>query len=417
MNRLYALLATLAAPLLLHPRLRQGWQERLGLRAVPRCDLWIQAASAGECRLVEPLLAALPAPLRVLATATTDQGFDILNGLVPTASGHGIELVVRHQPWDHPAIIGRLLRQATPRAVVLLETELWPGFLFACQRQGIPVAVVSARMTRRSFARLLRLAPWLRPNAPQLVAAVSPADAARFATLFPAAKVQVVPSLKFALALDPMLDTPPSALARLVAACHPILVLGSVRAEEEPQVVQLIHALRHAAPTAGVLLFPRHLHRVAAWERHLKAAALPFRRRSQEIPLLPGEVLLADGFGELRAAYALAHRAFVGGTLVGGGHNFLEPLAQGVLPVIGPHWEHFAWVGEDLVQRLVTVASRPQAIAAALLEPAPPRAEVRTAFAQAIAERGHGAKSIAALLSPLVHPCRPAPVPQNRATP
>lgn len=403
MNRLYALLATLAAPVLLHPRLRAGAAERLMRTTAPRCQLWIQAASAGECRLVAPLLAALPAPLDILATATTTQGRDFLASCAPQASARGIRLTVRHQPWDHPALVGRLLDQAAPRAVVLLETELWPGILAACAARRIPVVVASARMTRRSFARYLRLRPWLSSMGPAVVAAVSPQDAARFAALFAQAQVEVVPSLKFALALDPE-ETPPADLAQMAAATCPVLVLGSVRAEEEDMVLALITHLRALAPQAGILLFPRHLHRVAAWQKHLERAGIPFRLRSENRPIAPGEVLLGDRFGELRAAYAMAHRAFVGGTFVGGGHNFLEPLAQGVLPSIGPHWEHFAWVGKPVVDQWVTVTAAPQEAARSLLLPAPPRHAVRAAFAAAVAAQADGARHIARLLTPFLEP-------------
>lgn len=407
MNRLYALFATLAAPALLHPRLRSGAAERLMRTKAPRCQLWIQAASAGECRLVPPLVAALPAPLHILATATTTQGRDFLVSCVSQAAAHRITLAVRHQPWDHPALVGRLLDHAAPKAVVLLETELWPGILSACSARRIPVVVASARMTPRSFARYLRLGPWLSSMAPTVAAAVSPADAARFATLFPQTHVEVVPSLKFALALDPE-ELPPTDLVQMVAATSPVLVLGSIRAEEEEMVRCLITHLRARAPQAGILLFPRHLHRVPAWQSHLTRAGIPFRLRSENRALSPGEVLVADRFGELRAAYAMAHRAFVGGTFVGGGHNFLEPLAQGVLPTIGPHWEHFAWVGKELVDQWVCTATTPQQAAQSLLLPAPPRHAVRAAFAAAVAAKTDGAHRIAHLLTPLlesrIHP-------------
>jgi 3-deoxy-D-manno-octulosonic-acid transferase len=61
----------------------------------------------------------------------------------------------------------------------------------------------------------------------------------------------------------------------------------------------------------------------------------------------------------LSAAYERCCACFVGGSLAPlGGQNFLEPVAHGVLPVIGPHWENFAWVGREIVNRgLVRVAS------------------------------------------------------------
>jgi 3-deoxy-D-manno-octulosonic-acid transferase len=60
---------------------------------------------------------------------------------------------------------------------------------------------------------------------------------------------------------------------------------------------------------------------------------------------LSGAVLLLDSMGELAAVYALAHVAFVGGSLSEhGGHNILEPAQHGVPVIVGPHYENFRQV-------------------------------------------------------------------------
>jgi len=347
---------------------------------------------------VEPLRKSLPQQLRLLVTTTTDQGLQLLQAL---ENSPGPTIIARYQPWDHPALVGRFLEAASPRVVVLLETELWPGILMACARRHIPVVVASARMTRRSLARYLMVAPWLRSFAPRIVAAVSPHDAARFRLLFPSAQIEVMPSLKFALT-QTSVDIPTPTFAPLLTGRHPVIVLGSIRREEETAVLSIISRIRHAAPNCAILLFPRHLHRIPAWSQRLSAAHIPFCLRSQNTPPPPGGVLLADGFGELWGAYSLAHRAFVGGTVVGGGHNFLEPLAFGIQPCIGPHWEHFTWVGADVVQRLVRVGLTPEELANILLSPAPNREALQAEFAATIAHRTHGAAQVAHLITPLL---------------
>ncbi len=83
----------------------------------------------------------------------------------------------------------------------------------------------------------------------------------------------------------------------------------------------------------------------------------------------PGNVIVGDVFGELAGAYALAAAAFVGGSLVNlGGQNFLEPLAFGLKPIIGPYWKDFAWVGRDIVTSgLVREVANGDELTAALL--------------------------------------------------
>jgi 3-deoxy-D-manno-octulosonic-acid transferase len=129
--------------------------------------------------------------------------------------------------------------------------------------------------------------------------------------------------------------------------------MGSVRKDEEKDVLNVLVPVAKALPETISAIFPRHMQRIPAWKRSLDRAGSRWFLRSEITgPVPAGSVILWDVFGELSSAYAVAQAAFVGGTLRPlGGQNFLEPLGQGVVPCIGPYWEHFAWVGEDIVAR------------------------------------------------------------------
>jgi 3-deoxy-D-manno-octulosonic-acid transferase len=389
---LYTLLWCLAGPLaFLSPRMRQGWKERLGFGKARPCDIWIQGASAGECGLTASLLEHLPGA-SVLATSCTRQGLDVLDKIGSP------EVQTRMLPLDLPHLMGRMLDQARPMVVVLLETEIWPGLLVACASRGVPVVVVNARMTAKSLAGYLCLAPLLRRWAPQAIGAMAPADALRFGLIFGAEKTRVTGNIKFDRAIGtPLMARHENPLAGLVAQEDFFVVLGSVREQEEPQVLELILLLRQKDPQCVIGLFPRHMHRIPAWQELLSRDGIPFVLRSaSDSPARPGSVVLWDRFGEMGPAYALAGRAFVGGSLARlGGQNFLEPLTQGVLPCVGPHTSNFDWVGEEIFGNLVRKCHRVEDIAAVLLSPAPPREQVREeALAYVRARQGATAASL-----------------------
>lgn len=404
----YSLLWVLALPILaLSKRLRTGWRQRLGWDTPPSCDIWIQGASAGECALAATLLGspeftrlADSKPVRVLGTSCTSQGLDVLSAAAihPQTTLHE-----RFFPFDLPALMARTLRAVRPKVVVLLETEIWPGLLLACARLKIPVIVLNARMTPASLAGYLALRPVLARLAPDRVGAMAKDDARRFALIFDPDRVTVTGNIKFDRAADAHFrESDANPLRGLIPARVPFLVLGSVRAEEEKPVLELIHALRAARPDCIIGLFPRHMHRCPTWRERLAKAGIATRNRScLDDPASPGTVLVWDRFGELAQAYALAHRAFVGGSLARlGGQNFLEPLAQGVLPAMGPHLDNFAWVGEEIFAGLAEREADPVRLAAILLAPAPPRAEVRVRF-QAYVQARQGATAASfALLDP-----------------
>ncbi|MDP3427721.1 MAG: 3-deoxy-D-manno-octulosonic acid transferase, partial [Humidesulfovibrio sp.] len=182
------------------------------------------------------------------------------------------------------------------------------------------------------------------------------ADAARFGQVFGTprgtARVGRMSNIKF----DRLhFDAEPAAgqarpeFARLLPEGSPFVILGSVRKEEEQDVLKLILGLREARPKAVIGLFPRHMRRVCVWERLLNEAGVSFALRSGNQIAEPGQVLLWDEFGELSQAFSLACGAFVGGSLADlGGQNFLEPLAHGCTAVTGPSWSNFAWVGQEI---------------------------------------------------------------------
>ncbi len=336
------------------PRLSTGLSERTARRPPPPADLWIHAASAGECRLAAMLLAALHSdrPMTALVTTNTPQGREILSGSIrgDRVNGAAIPAETRYLPFDRPTLMRTAVRSVDPRVMVLLESELWPGLLFALRRRGVRILVVNGRMTARGHRRYRRWrAPW-RALRPDRILAVSGADADRFGDIFGPEGVSVMPNMKFD-AVDPeTAPDGPNPLSGIVPADRPFVVLGSVRAQEEGQVEQIIAHLRRRHPEAVIGLFPRHMHRLDRWRAHLHREGIPWSMRSRLRGDSPcATVLLWDTFGELPWAYRLAQAAFVGGSLAPlGGQNFLEALVHGVVPVIGPHWENFKWVGGEI---------------------------------------------------------------------
>jgi 3-deoxy-D-manno-octulosonic-acid transferase len=302
--------------------------------------------------------------------------------------------------------MGRMLDQARPKVVVLLETEIWPGLLMACASRGVPVVVVNGRMTTKSLAGYLFLRPLLRRWAPRAVGAMAPADAVRFGLVFGAERTRITGNIKFDRAMNtPLMPRHENPLAEIVAREGSFVVLGSVREQEELQVLELIRQLRRGDPECVIGLFPRHMHRIRAWQKMLARDGTPCVLRSAlNCPALPGSVVIWDRFGEMNPAYALARRAFVGGSLARlGGQNFLEPLAQGVSPCVGPHTRNFDWVGEEIFESLVLKCASISEIVRFLLSPALPRTHVRDAALAYVRARQGATDASHEIIRPFLH--------------
>jgi 3-deoxy-D-manno-octulosonic-acid transferase len=252
-----------------------------------------------------------------------------------------------------------------------METELWPNLFREARRFGVPLLVVNARVSDRAFPRYRATRFFWRRVLAQTSAilAQSKRDAERFLALgAPPDRVEVGGNLKYAIR-----PLPSPIVARLRALAEeagagPILVAGSTMPGEEKILAGAIRELGREFPRLLTILAPRHPERFTAAGEELRAAGVPFLRRSALSTLssgksaggasstnwgarlqLPG-VLLLDSIGELGAVYELADVAFVGGTLVPtGGHNILEPACFGKAVLIGPSMSNF----QDIADRFL----------------------------------------------------------------
>ena len=363
----YNLVWVLVIPALrLNQRLADGFRQRtLQHMTLTRADLWIQAASSGESYLAWSILKKLHPrkPVKVILTSNTRQGLAILDRAIAdiTPNQRSVSASSAYFPFDKPSIMETAVKTIRPRIMILLESEIWPGLLSALKKHGCNTLIINGRITARSLAKYLIWPSFWRMIGPDKILGISESDAKRFATIFGKERVEVMSNIKFDNIgnINHGLEAEKD-LGKIMRSGTPFLVLGSTRREEEPVVEKIILDIRRRRPHTVIGLFPRHMHRLAYWKEALDRIAIPWMLRSQIEKQVPeGTVILWDIFGELSSAYKLSKGAFVGGSLAPlGGQNFLEPLTCGVIPVIGPSWENFAWVGQKIVdQGLVHVAT------------------------------------------------------------
>ncbi len=339
---------------------REGLLLRLGrvpkgLAADPeardRPVIWLHAVSVGEvlaaARLVAELDRAFPA-FRLLISTTTRTGQALAR------ERFGADRIF-YCPLDLPWTVRAYLGALQPRLLILVETEFWPNLLSGCFRRRIPVAVVNARISDRSWPRYHRLRCLWRPLLGRLsrVLAQSDTDAERLRTLgCPPERVVVAGNLKF----DVRVAREAEATRKLkeMARGLRLIVAGSTLEGEEVALLAAWPRLLATDPQLALVLAPRHPERFAAVAALLDNSGAPWVRRSawpaRPAALTPGSIVLLDTIGELASIYSLASVAFVGGSLVpAGGHNPLEPAQFGVPIVMGSDYANFRGITEDLL--------------------------------------------------------------------
>lgn len=401
----YRIAASAAAPalrLLLNARLRAGKEdaarlrERFGIATAPRpagAVLWIHAASNGEARSALQLLRRIlesRQDVHVLFTTFTLTAARMLAESLPPRALH------QFVPLDVPGWIDRFLDHWRPDAALWIEGELWPNLIARTAARGVPMALVNARLSARSYERWRRGGPWLRPplDSFALCLAQSPADAERLASLGAPAP-RFVGHLKFDAA---ELAADPGALQALGDAIggRPAWLAASTRAGEEEIILEAHKRLAAAHPDILTVLVPRHARRgddvVALLERSRLASA---RRSRGELPAAHHAVYLADTMGELGIFYRAVPIAFVGASLLPqGGQNPIEAAQLGCAICFGPHMTNCRDIADALIAAEAAVEVRDAEglvshVAAMLADPG---ARARAgAAAQAVAATGRGA--------------------------
>jgi 3-deoxy-D-manno-octulosonic-acid transferase len=362
--------AGFAIRLALIRRIREDFLQRMGRypdelrRLSEKGDpvIWIHAVSVGEVVTAASILGELRrlAPLaHIVLSTTTSTGRE-------TAEKRGLEVdALVYCPYDAPWAVRRAMDAIRPDLLVLVDTELWPNLIALAYRRGARIAVANARFSDKAVKRA-RIVRWHYRWMLSLVDAVlaqSSLDAERYIDFgAPRERTEVTGSVKFD---EEFPEVPPAAAAKLrqdlgLAPDLPVWVVGSSREGEEEHVLDAFHELRMGQHHLQLIIAPRHPERGAEVERIVRDRGYhPIRRtelqkaaQSGGPPPAPSDrpeesVVILDTIGELARVYAIADVVTVGGSFVRwGGHNMLQPMAQGKPVIFGPYTHNF----RDIVQ-------------------------------------------------------------------
>lgn len=359
-------------------RYRAGLTGRLGVipkglseAVAGRRVVWLHAVSVGEVMAASELVRELRArlPEWVIAVSTTTETGQRL------ARERFAEVPVFYMPLDFMSVIRHYLSVLHPRLIILMESELWPNLMDACARQGIPVAVVNARVSDRSLPRYLKLRRLWRPllERVSLFLAQSEENARRLVSIgAPAERVRVSGNLKY----DVKATAGESAMTKLLGKRLPsgakVLVAGSTLEGEERMLLDAWSRVRESVPEAVMVLAPRRPERFAAVAGLVRERGIAVVRASElrdgEGTVSGGGVVLLDTIGDLASVYSLGTAAFVGGSLVAaGGHNPLEPARFGVSVVMGESSENFREIVEAMREADGIRIVQPSGLAEALV--------------------------------------------------
>ncbi len=339
-----------------NPDYRKRWSERLALchyDLSEKNSLVFHCASVGEVIAAAPLIKKLSNELSeqtIIITCNTPTGTEQIK-----RSFSGMDNIKHYYlPLDFHFTVKRFLNKLQPKLVCILETELWPNLIVQSSNRNIPVIVINARLSEKSFKGYQKISPLshlIMKGITQL-AAHNEQDANRFIQLGLAPKkVCNTGSIKFDIKIDENIKFQAAQQKNKLTHNQPIWIAGSTHHGEDELLLRTHKKLLESFPDALLILVPRHPERFDEVAELIRQENLLLIRKSEQ-EIKKCQVLLADTMGELLTLYGAADIAFIGGSLIErGGHNPLEACAYSVPVITGPHIFNFSHVYPELLKQ------------------------------------------------------------------
>jgi len=317
--------------------------------------IWFHALSLGEVVGVTPTIRLLKKSRpqdRIVVSVTTDSGFEAAKRKLPDVDS------IFFFPLDCFVFTWTALKKIKPDLFVLVETGFWPGFIHILHLKGVPALLFNGRISSRSMRKYKIFSPFFSKhfNRFTMLCMQNPHSKNKLESLG-------IEKSRLMVVGDPKFDTLPNSSQEkrtksrqklCIAPLSMVWVAGSTHEGEEEIILDVHSRLRKEFGNLILIIAPRRLERCTHVTRIILSKGISFMRRSEQLDKSDHSfsVLLLDTMGELAEVYSICDIAFVGRSLMapGGGHNLIEPVAQGKPVLFGPFVENNQHNADELIK-------------------------------------------------------------------
>ncbi|MCL0045676.1 3-deoxy-D-manno-octulosonic acid transferase [Nitrospinaceae bacterium] len=317
--------------------------------------IWFHALSLGEVVGVTPTIRLLKKSRpqdRIVISVTTDSGFEAAKRKLSDVDS------IFFFPLDCFVFTWTALKKIKPDLFVLVETGFWPGFIHILHLKGVPALLFNGRISSRSIRKYKIFSPFFSKhfNRFTMLCMQNPHSKNKLESLgIEKSRLMVVGDPKFDTLPNPSQEKRTKVRQKLcIAPLSMVWVAGSTHEGEEEIILDVHARLREQFGNLILVLAPRRLERCMHVTRIILSKRISFMRRSEQLDKSDHDfsVLLLDTMGELAEVYSICDVAFVGRSLMapGGGHNLIEPVAQGKPVLFGPFVENNQHNADELIK-------------------------------------------------------------------
>jgi 3-deoxy-D-manno-octulosonic-acid transferase len=301
--------------------------------------IWFHGASVGEIKSIIPILEKLEKNSnynQILITSNTLSSANIVKNLKLK------KIIHQFFPIDSNFILKKFIDFWKPSKVIFIDSELWPNTLVNLKKREIPVVLLNARITKKSFKRWMKFKNFARKIF-SLISVSYPAnqETKKYLKILKVKKIKFLDNLKYAEPNHEILTS--NRKVKKYFKNRNIWCAASTHYNEEIICGNVHLKLKSKIKNLLTIIIPRHIKRCDEIKSDLEKLNLKVMviKNAQKIQY-DVDVLILDAYGKTKLFFENSPNVFLGGSLINhGGQNPLEAARIGCNILYGPNIYNF----------------------------------------------------------------------------
>ena len=356
---LYQIIFTLIifiSPILIYFRILKNkehetrYKEKFSITSKKRIKgnlIWFHGASVGEIQSIIPLIENYEKDKtinQILITSSTLSSSKILENFKFKKTIH------QFYPLDHIYITSKFLRYWKPNIAIFIESEIWPCMFKELEKRKIPIVLLNARITKKTFDKWMKLKNFTNEIFNKItIAYPQNLETKYFLKKLKTNKVKTIGNLKFIENDNEKFNSISNKLQSQFKR-KKIWVASSTHSNEEIFCAKTHIQLKKKIKNLITIIIPRHIHRANKIISELESLNLRVTKHSSKNKNIENtDVYLVDTFGETKKFHKISCSVFLGGSIIKrGGQNPLEAARYSARILHGPNIDNFKDVYKTL---------------------------------------------------------------------
>ena len=310
--------------------------------------IWFHGSSVGEILSIVPLIEKVSNRKdikKILITSNTLSSAKIIKKLKLKKTFH------QFFPLDTDFLVEKFLNHWKPNVVFFIESEIWPNMIFKVKQKNIPLILLNARITKKSFNKWKKISFFSKKIFNEFDLCLGQNnETCKYLKILGAKNIKKIGNLKFAQSQIELKNKQNSKIKKFLNNKKIIFSAISTHDREEIFCGKVHSNLKKKYRNIISIIIPRHIHRANEIKEQLNSNDLNVHLHSSNRPInRETDIYLVDTFGETKSFLKLSKIAFMGKSVHGfGGQNPLEAARLGNRVIHGPYIENFIEVYDFL---------------------------------------------------------------------